>query len=408
MNIRFLRFTGVLLLVITAIALAGCGGQQPPTTADPAAATVQPTGDIPAVKADNSIMAEGRVVPVRDATLSFITGGVVGKVLVTEGDIVTEGQPLIQLVGNEQLEASVAAAELEVLSAEQALNDLNDNLEVERSKAALTLAQAEKELDKAKKRMLSKDWQRGSQPQVDIARANYIIAEDGVSQAEEIYDRFDDRPQDDPMRAEMFSQLAAAKQVRDKALANLNYLLAKPNKLDMDEANANLSVAQANVNEAVRRLNLLKDGPDANQIALAEARLKNARLSKEAAVANLEDLELRSPFAGTITSIDIGAGEFATPGTAVAQIADLSVWHVETTDLTELNVSQIKMGQPAMVRFDALEGVDVIGRVTRIKALGENRQGDIVYTVTLKLDPTDAPLHWNMTASVTFLEKESQ
>ncbi len=402
MKFSTIRFTGFISVLMIALVLAGCGGQAP------AAAPAEPGGEMPAVKADNSIIAEGRVVPARDATLSFTTSGVVGQVLVSEGDIVTEGQPLLRLVGNERLEATVAAAELEVLSAQQALDDLKNGYEVQRSQAELTLAQAEKELDKATKRMYSKDWQRGSQSQVDIARANYVIAENGVKEAEKNYDRVDDRDQDDPIRAELFSQLAAAKQVRDKALANLNYLLDKPNALDVNEVNANLSVAQANVREATRRLNLLKDGPDANQMALAEARLKNAQLGKNAAVESLNDLELRSPFAGTVTAIDINQGEFASPGVVVAQMADFSIWMVETTDLTELNIARIKMGQPAMVRFDALPGVDVIGRVTRINALGENRQGDIVYTVTLQLDPTEAQLHWNMTASVTFLEKETE
>lgn len=402
MKLHSLRVTGLLWVLITALVMTGCGGQAP------SVATQAPGGEIPAVKAENSLIAEGRVAPARDASLSFTTGGVVGQVLVAEGETVAEGQPLIHLVGDERLQAAVSAAELEVLSAQQALDDLRNSYEVQRSQAELTLAQAQKELDKATKRMYSKDWQRGSQSQVDIARANYIIAENGVKEAEKIYDRVDDREQDDPIRAELFSQLAAAKQLRDKALANLNYLLDKPNELDVNEANANLSVAQANVNEAIRRLNLLKDGPDANQVALAEARLKNARLSKEAAAASLQDLELRAPFAGTVTAIDIGQGEFASPGVVVVQMADFSVWTVETTDLTELNIARVKMGQPAVVRFDAQPGVDVIGRVTKIKSLGENRQGDIVYTVTLQLDPTEAQLHWNMTASVTFLEKEAE
>jgi HlyD family secretion protein len=360
------------------------------------------------VKSDSSVIAEGKVVPAQDASLSFSTGGVIGEVLVAEGDAVQAGQPLIRLVGNEKLQAAISAAELELLTAKQAVADLKNGLDVERAQAQLTLAQAEKELDKAKTRMYSQDWQRGSQEQVDIARANFIIAEDGVKKATENYDRVDDRPQDDPVRAELFSQLAAAKQLRDKALGNLNYLLNKPNKMDVDIANANLTVAQANMNEAVRRLNLLKDGPAADQLVLAEARVKNAEQSLKAANANLDDLDLRAPFAGTVTAIDTGVGEFASPGVVMLRLADFTTWQVETTDLTELNIVRVKMGQPAMVHFDALKDVDVIGRVTRINALGENRQGDVVYTVTLKLDPTPAALRWNMTASVTFLEKETE
>ncbi len=397
-----LRYISSLLLVVILVLLAGCSGGK----VAGASATAQPTGQLAPVKSDSSVIAEGKLVPVQEASLSFIASGVVGQVLVAENTRVQAGQPLIRLVGNEQFQAAVSAAQLEQLTAQQALDDLKATVEVQRALAEQILAQAQKDLDKAKTKMWSKDYQRGSQSQVDIARANYVIAENGVKEATKNYDRVDERPQDDPIRAELFSQLAAAKQKRDTALANLNYLLNKPNELDVNEVNANFSVAQANVNEAIRKLNLLKDGPDANQLALAEARLKNAKLSLSAAQANLDNLELRAPFAGTITSVDISAGEFASPGTPVIHIADFSNWLVETTDLTELNITRVKMGQPAMVRFDALPDVGIIGRVSKIKALGENRQGDIVYTVTLKLETTDERLHWNMTSSVNFLEKQ--
>ncbi len=397
-----LRYISSILFIIVLALLAGCSGAKVAGTS----ATAQPAGQIAPVKSDNSVLAEGKLVPAQEASLSFTTSGVVGQVLVTEGAKVQAGQPLIRLVGNEQLQAAVSAAELEQITAQQALDDLKANAGVARAQAEQVLAQAQKDLKKAKDKMWYKDYQRGSQTQVDTARANYIIAENAVKEATKNYDRVDDRPQDDPVRAELFSQLAAAKQKRDTALANLNYLLNKPDELDVNEVNANFSVAQENVNEAIRKLNLLKDGPDANQLALAEARLKNAQLGLAAAQANLKDLEVRAPFAGTITSIDISSGEFAAPGTPVIHLADFSTWLVETTDLTELNITRVKMGQPAMVHFDALPDVGIIGRVSKIKAAGENRQGDIVYTVTLKLETVDERLHWNMTSSVNFLEKQ--
>jgi HlyD family secretion protein len=40
------------------------------------------------------------------------------------------------------------------------------------------------------------------------------------------------------------------------------------------------------------------------------------------------------------------------------------------------------------------------GTVTRIRALGENRQGDITYRVIITPDTQDSQLRWNMTASV--------
>jgi HlyD family secretion protein len=46
--------------------------------------------------------------------------------------------------------------------------------------------------------------------------------------------------------------------------------------------------------------------------------------------------------------------------------------------------------------------LELTGKVASIKGFGENRQGDIVYTVVVKLDTQDPRLRWNMTAKVTF------
>jgi len=124
-----------------------------------------------------------------------------------------------------------------------------------------------------------------------------------------------------------------------------------------------------------------------------------------AANAMLQDLELKAPFSGEISSLSVTVGEFVTTGAAVAQLVDSSQLFVETTDLTELNIARVYEGQPAMIHFDALPDIGLIGRVTNIKPFGENRQGDIVYTVVLKLETPDERLRWNMTASVDFLEK---
>ena len=100
-------------------------------------------------------------------------------------------------------------------------------------------------------------------------------------------------------------------------------------------------------------------------------------------------------------ALDAHAGEYVEPGTAVAHLADFSAWQVETTDLTELNVARIREGAQAAVTFDAIPGLELPGTVSHIRALGENKQGDITYLVTIKLSRQDPRLRWNMTASAT-------
>ena len=53
------------------------------------------------------------------------------------------------------------------------------------------------------------------------------------------------------------------------------------------------------------------------------------------------------------------------------------------------------------VTVDALPDLVLNGRVARIKPLGDNRQGDIVYDVLVDLDQQDPRLRWNMTTAVT-------
>jgi len=351
------------------------------------------------------VMAEGRVIPVKEAALSFPTTGVIENIMVKDGDQVEAEQVLIRLEGNEQIESAIASAELELITSQQNLIDLKEQADQERAQAQLAVAEAAKELDKVLKRLDSKDYRRGDQEQIDIARSNYVLAEEAVDQAEEFYDQVDDRDESDPVRAEAFSQWAAARQRRDQALANLNYLLDKPNDLDVNQINAEVAVAQSNYDEAQRQLEKLNDGPDPALLKLAEKRVETAEVNLAAANAMLQDLELKAPFSGEISSLSVTVGEFVTTGAAVAQLVDSSQWLVETTDLTELNIARVYEGQPAMIHFDALPDIGLIGRVTNIKPFGENRQGDIVYTVVLKLETPDERLRWNMTASVDFLEK---
>ncbi len=78
----------------------------------------------------------------------------------------------------------------------------------------------------------------------------------------------------------------------------------------------------------------------------------------------------------------------------------MSRWQIETDDLTELSVVYLQEGDSVMIRFDALPGVELPGTVGRIKSIGENKQGDITYTVIIEPEEHDERLLWNMTAAV--------
>jgi len=54
-----------------------------------------------------------------------------------------------------------------------------------------------------------------------------------------------------------------------------------------------------------------------------------------------------------------------------------------------------------LLTFDAIEGLELPGTVVRIKSIGEEKRGDVTYTVVIEPDEQDPRLRWNMTALVT-------
>jgi HlyD family secretion protein len=85
----------------------------------------------------------------------------------------------------------------------------------------------------------------------------------------------------------------------------------------------------------------------------------------------------------------------------VVSLSDASTWYVETDDLTEIDVVEVVIGQPAKVTIDAIPDREFNGVVTDIAPRSETKRGDVTYTVSIKLtDVEDAPLRWGLTAFV--------
>jgi len=346
------------------------------------------------------ISATGEVVPAQWSTLSVAITGIVEEILVDEGGEVEAGQVLLRLEGAEVLEAAVAAAEIELESAQQAYDDLFLYADINKAIARDALVAAQEYLDDAEEEREKKDYDRASPETLDEARANLIIAEDFVTKKEIEYDQVDDRRQDDPIRAEKFAQLAAAKRERNRQQANLNWLLGLPDELEVARADVDLEMAEAQVADAEREWEDIKDdGVDDEDLALVEKRLKNAQSQLDAAKAALDDIELKAPFDGTVSSLRVRENEWVIPGQAVILFADFNSLRVETTDLNEIDMAQLKIGQRVSVTFDALPNLVQDGTLTYIAPKASEGSG-VNYTAHIELDEIPQELRWGMTAFV--------
>jgi len=380
-------------LSVLAFALAACGSNGNETE----------ESAVPIVVDDLSVIADGRLNPIESAQLSFSTGGEIIAVLVEEGDTVASGQPLVQLGNREQFEAAVAAAGLELVSSEQALNDLYENSETMAAQAQQNLANARDELRIAEYTWsVQQEGNRASESSINGAEANLILARKKLDDAREEFGSTSSS--NDAGKALAQKNLSNAQRDHDSALRSLNWLTGRPTDIQQAMLDADVAIAQANVAAAERELEDRTDGPHPNDLALAEARLANAQAQLAAAEAALANSELTAPFAGTVAGVMTKVGEMAAPGQPAVVLADLSSWIVETDNLTEIELPQIEVGQSVTVSFDALSGVELQGTVTAIRPLFEIRQGDVTYAVKISLDENDPRLQWGMTAIVTFGE----
>ena len=390
-----------LTLIVLSLVVAACSGSGPAAAAPTAAAAVTP------VKASAATIAEASVVPIQSANLSFSATGIVETILKPEGSSVSKDEPIARLQGQERLQAALAGAQLAQASAKQALTRLKDSGAVNKAAAALKVANADKALKDAKNDMDSAAFRNGSREQVNEAQANYILAQDAYNTANDNYSDLASQSDDNLTKAYALTIVGRNRQIRDRALANLNYMLNKPDSYDLNIATGKLQVAQANLDQAKSdQAKLNTDGLNPDDLAVAEANLANADAQAAAAQSALNDLTLKAPFDGTVITNNLKVGETAAPG-AVAQVvlANTTDWQVETTDLTELNINNVRESDPVTVTFDALPGLELTGKVLRIQSLGQNKQGDITYKVTIKLDKQDDRLRWNMTALVAFANK---
>jgi multidrug resistance efflux pump len=86
-------------------------------------------------------------------------------------------------------------------------------------------------------------------------------------------------------------------------------------------------------------------------------------------------------------------------------LADLDHLQVETTDLGEIDVAQIAVGDVAIITFDALPDVVIEGTITRIAPKAAEGSG-VNYAVVLEMSEVPDALRWGMTAFVDIeLEK---
>jgi len=358
----------------------------------------------------------GQVVPASEVNLGFDQAGTLSELLVKVGDRVKTGDILARLETNQtedEIALALAQAELDVLTAQQALDDIYDSVQLDTAQALLDVESAQQALEdllngglriaqaqqtvaeseeavKQAERTYNAVRSTADQSTIDAAYAELVLAEKKLKDQEAKFDDYINKPDTDLGKASAQLKLTAAQAAYDNALRYYNAVTGTGSELELDTSSADLAAAQAKLAEANRDYERIKDGPSAGEVAvaeanlalaqakydvykkgvdpaevaLAEANLANAKAKLESAKEDRAVIDLVAPMEGTIMSIDASIGE-AVGTNAIMVMADLEQPVLEVY-LDESDLDKVAVGFEVEVVFDSLPDDMFLGHVTEV------------------------------------------
>ncbi len=425
-----------------------------------------------------SAEASGWVRAEQSAELGWKTSGIIGEVMVSAGEHVEAGQTLSILERN-SLPTGVILAQANLVTAERALNELKtsrlqqaramktleearqawedaQNPVVAQANAQNAVAVAQKELEEAE-RLLKITASTPSEAAISQANANLLLAESAYNRTLKDIERIQKRLSK-PESAYMFFESREfyqrildslkQKEIRDrrayeKSQERYNQLLEPVDPLDLAVAEANVIGSQAAVDDAQRKWERIRDGYTPGDLAVLEAQLKDAErewerlkagpdegdlLAAEARVAAaqavLNQVEIKAPFSGVITRLDVQPGDQVSPGSRAFRLDDLSHLYVDVM-VSEIDINRLQPGQKASLTFDSISArsletdagqggagsaalAEYTGSVVEISQVGTQVDGAIHYQVVIEIDQPDTLIRPGVSADAIIQVKEYQ
>src|SRR6059036_3645430 len=273
--------------------------------------TVQP-GRVIRQDLTQTVSANGEIKPKKYVNVSSNMMGRIVGLPVREGDHVRAGTLLVQLESI-QSEADVRSAEASLDAAQTELEGMSAS--IRSAQAAVATAKAEI-----------------TRSQADLARA-----QQNFSRAEQM--------------------------AREGLIATEQYDRAKA---DFDISSAQLNAAKARLAQAEAQEAQALTQRDSTALRIAQQRAALTRARDQ-----FSKTTIRSTLDGIITNLPVNEGEIAIvgiqnqPGTTLMTIADLSIITAEVK-VDETDIVNVRLGQEARIKVDALGDRMLLGQVTEI------------------------------------------
>ncbi len=170
------------------------------------------------------------------------------------------------------------------------------------------------------------------------------------------------------------------------------------------------SATQQQVDNLTAERDVTRSAADAARSRIATIDAELAHLASALAVLDrqLRDGVVVAPSSGTVLTRSLEPGEVATPGRLALRVADLSELKLKVY-LEAGDVDRVRLGDTLPVLVDALPGISLAGRVSRVSDEAEftpknaqtrNARAQLVYAVELRVANPEGRLHVGMPAEV--------
>ncbi|KAF0244454.1 MAG: HlyD family secretion protein [bacterium] len=311
---------------------------------------------------ESKVTASGEVRPVKFYNLTAEVAGRVTNIYVKEGDRVKAGQELIKV--DPTFQANNAASQESILRSEE-----------QNARAAeIEWRAAENNVNSTKNSILA-------------AKADLRRAQADLTLAEAEYNRSVDM-----VEAGVFSkaQFDSAKARREVALAAIESQQAHIQQLEDNLKNTESSVKRSEVTYQSTR----------ERIGSTRAQLLNAQ-------DQLSKTVRKSPINGVVSSLPLKEGEYVLSNfssSSLVTIADMADVNVEVK-VDETDISNVKLGQLAKVKVDALGETEIDGEVTEIGHSAVTRSGQTITQSSSSQEAKDFKVVVKLKATVETLNR---
>ncbi|HLO88956.1 MAG TPA: efflux RND transporter periplasmic adaptor subunit, partial [Nostocaceae cyanobacterium] len=309
------------------------------------------------------ITATGKVQPVQSVNISPKSPGILADLYVEQGDTVEQGQIIARMDNSEikmrilQYQANLAQAKAQLAEAEAGSRP------EEIAQARARLRQAEAQLDIVKAGNRSQEIEQ-AQAQVDSARAQVELTQARVR-------RYQGLAKEGAIAKDSLDQYISEDR---RARASLEEAQRRLSLLKSGNRNEDITRQQAVVAQEREALRQLQNGSRPEEIARLKASVLSATAQLRQQQVQLEDTIIRAPFSGIITQKYATSGAYVSPAISASSTASATSTSIVAlakglevlAKVPEVDIPYIKEGQKVEIIADAYPDEVFEGRVKLI------------------------------------------